>query len=117
MPLGEYGIADRTYELNLAAARIAMDVAARLRRRHPRFVAGSIGPGTKMPTLGHITYRELRDAYQEQARGLLDGGVDLFLIETQIDLLGLKAAINGCRRAMAGRRPAHPAPGPGRPSS
>ena len=64
-------------------------------------MAGSIGPGTKMPTLGHITYAELRDHYEVQARGLLEGGVDLFLIETQYDLLGLKAAVNGCKRAMA----------------
>ncbi|WP_436793023.1 methionine synthase [Actinospongicola halichondriae] len=106
IPLAEYGIADRTYELNLAAARIAKDVAGDFAADgSPRFVAGSIGPGTKMPTLGHITYRELLDAYREQARGLLDGGVDLFLIETQNDLLTTKAAINGCRAAMktAGR--------------
>ena len=88
IPLAEYGIADRTYDLNVAAARIAKDVAGDFSADgSPRFVAGSIGPGTKMPTLGHITYRELHDAYQEQARGLLDGGVDLFLIESQNDLL------------------------------
>ncbi len=107
IPLAEYGIADRTYELNVEAARIAKSVAADFGADgSPRFVAGSIGPGTKMPTLGHITYRELLDAYQEQARGLLDGGVDLFLIETQNDLLTTKAAINGCRAAMkvAGRQ-------------
>ena len=63
-------------------------------------MAGSIGPGTKFPTLGQIRYRELRDAYEEQASGLLEGGIDLFIIETQFDLLGLKAAINGTRRAM-----------------
>jgi len=101
-PLAEYGIPERTYELNVAAARIAKEVAADFARDgSPRFVAGSIGPGTKMPTLGHIAYADLRDQYEEQARGLLDGGVDLFLVETQYDLLGLKAAVNGCRRAMA----------------
>ena len=70
-----------------------------------RFVAGSIGPGTKLPSLGHIPFAELRDAYQEQAAGLLEGGVDLFLVETCIDLLQAKAAMIGCRRAMqaAGR--------------
>ncbi len=111
VPLAEYGIADRAHEINVAAARIAKEVAADFSSGgdvagSPRFVAGSIGPGTKMPTLGHITYAELRDHYEIQARGLLDGGVDLFLIETQIDLLGLKAAVNGCKRAMvaAGRR-------------
>ena len=64
-------------------------------------MAGSMGPGTKLASLGQIRYAELRDAFEVQARGLLDGGVDLFLIETQYDLLGAKAAINGCRRAMA----------------
>ncbi len=107
VPLGEYGIADRAYELNVAGARLAKEVAADFATDgSPRFVAGSIGPGTKMPTLGHIAYAALRDDYEIQARGLLDGGVDLFLIETQIDLLGLKAAVNGCKRAMktAGRQ-------------
>ncbi len=59
-----------------------------------------MGPGTKFPTLGHISYAEFRDAYEEQALGLLEGGVDLLLIETQFDLLSIKAAINGARRAM-----------------
>ena len=107
VPLAEYGIADRAHEINVAAARLAKEVASDFATDGaPRFVAGSIGPGTKMPTLGHITYRALRDAYEVQAAGLLEGGVDLFLIETQNDLLTSKAAINGCRRAMtrAGRR-------------
>ena len=70
-----------------------------------RWVAGSIGPGTKLPSLGHIGFAALRDAYEEQAAGLLDGGVDLFLIETCYDLLQAKAAMIACRRAMraAGR--------------
>ena len=101
VPLAEYGLADRSHELNVAAARIAKDVASDFSADGTRrFVAGSIGPGTKMPTLGHISYAELRDHYEVQARGLLEGGVDLFLVETQYDLLGLKAAVNGCRRAM-----------------
>ena len=101
VPLAEYGLADRSHELNVAAARIAKEVASDFSTDgSPRFVAGSIGPGTKMPTLGHISYAELRDHYEVQARGLLEGGVDLFLVETQYDLLGLKAAVNGCRRAM-----------------
>ncbi|MEA3056581.1 MAG: 5-methyltetrahydrofolate--homocysteine methyltransferase [Actinomycetota bacterium] len=98
VPLAEYGIADKTYEINVAAGRIAREVAA----GYPgRWVSGSIGPGTKMPTLGHITFAALRDAYEEQARGLLDGGVDVLLVETQYDLLAAKAGVIACRRAMA----------------
>jgi 5-methyltetrahydrofolate--homocysteine methyltransferase len=102
VPLGEYDIADRTYEINLAAARIAREVASGWSTPdRPRWVAGSIGPGTKFASLGQIRFADLRDAYEEQARGLLDGGVDFLLVETQFDLLGLKAAMIGCRRAMA----------------
>jgi 5-methyltetrahydrofolate--homocysteine methyltransferase len=102
VPLAEYDIADRAHELNVAAARIAREVAAdHATDGRPRFVAGSIGPGTKFASLGQIRFAELRDAYEVQAAGLLEGGVDLFLIETQFDLLGAKAAMIGCRRAMA----------------
>ncbi len=102
VPLGEYGIAHRTYEIAKSGAEIARSVAADFSTNdRPRWVAGSIGPGTKFPSLGQIAYAELRDAYEEEARGLLDGGVDLFIIETMFDLLGLKAALNGARRAMA----------------
>ncbi|MGY6499714.1 MAG: methionine synthase [Acidimicrobiales bacterium] len=102
IPLAEYQIADKAYEINVAAARIAREVASsHSTAEQPRFVAGSIGPGTKMPTLGHIRFAELRDAYEVQCRGLIDGGVDVLLIETQFDLLGAKAAIIGARRAMA----------------
>ncbi|MXZ77204.1 MAG: methionine synthase [Acidimicrobiia bacterium] len=102
VPLAEYGIADQAYEINLAAARIAKEAAHGYSAAdRPRWVAGSVGPGTKLASLGQIRYAELRDAFEVQARGLLDGGVDLFIIETQYDLLGAKAAINGCRRAMA----------------
>ncbi len=102
VPLAEYGIADRAYEIARAGAAIAKGVAADYTTAdRPRWVAGSIGPGTKFPSLGQIRYRELRNAYEVAARGLLDGGVDLFIIETMFDLLGLKAAVNGCRRAMA----------------
>ena len=100
--LAEYGLEGRVRELNLAAARLARDAADDFSTPdRPRWVAGSIGPGTKFPTLGQIRYDELRDVYQEQAAALLDGGVDLFLIETVFDLLQAKAAINGARRAMA----------------
>ncbi|MEQ8717578.1 MAG: methionine synthase [Acidimicrobiales bacterium] len=100
-PLGEYGIADRATEINLAAARIAREAADRWSTPdRARFVAGSIGPGTKFASLGQIAYPDLRDSYAEQAAALIEGGVDLFIIETQYDLLGAKAAIVGCRRAM-----------------
>ncbi|MBW3580039.1 MAG: homocysteine S-methyltransferase family protein, partial [Actinobacteria bacterium] len=102
VPLGEYGIAERTEELNLAAARIARSVADDFATPdRPRWVAGSVGPGTKFPSLGNIRFAELRDAYQVQAGALLAGGVDLLLIETVFDLLQAKAAVIGCRRAMA----------------
>ncbi|MFP4514247.1 MAG: methionine synthase, partial [Acidimicrobiales bacterium] len=102
IPLAEYDAADQAHEINVAAARIAREVADRHSTpEHPRFVAGSIGPGTKMPTLGHIPFAELRDAYEVQCRGLLEGRVDVLLIETQYDLLGAKAAIIAARRAMA----------------
>ncbi|MFN8040297.1 MAG: methionine synthase [Acidimicrobiales bacterium] len=102
VPLAEYGIADRAYELNEAAARVAKQVALDFSTPDkPRFVSGSIGPGTKSPTLGQIGFVELRDLYEVQARGLLDGGVDLFIIETQFDLLCVKAAVIAARRAMA----------------
>jgi 5-methyltetrahydrofolate--homocysteine methyltransferase len=100
-PLGEYGIADKAYEINVAAARLAKDVAQQYSTAdRPRWVAGSVGPGTKFASLGQIRFAELRDMYVEQCRGLLDGGVDLILIETQFDLLGAKAALVGARRAM-----------------
>ena len=99
--LTEYDIPEQAYELNVAAASIARRVADRYESDgRPRYVAGSIGPGTKLPSLGHIGFIELRDAYEEQARGLIDGGADLFLIETCMDLLQIKAAMQGCRNAM-----------------
>jgi 5-methyltetrahydrofolate--homocysteine methyltransferase len=104
--LSEYDVADKASEINVAAARIARQVADEYGADgRPRYVAGSIGPGTKLPSLGHITFADLRDAYEEQANGLLEGGVDLFVVETCYDLLQAKAAIIACRRAMktAGR--------------
>ena len=105
--LAEYGQSHRVHELNLAAALLARQAADDFSTPdRPRWVAGSIGPGTKFPTLGQIPYADLRDAYQEQATGLLEGRVDLIVIETVFDLLQAKAAINGARRAMvaAGRQ-------------
>ena len=99
--LTEYDIPERAYELNVAAASLAREVASGFEADgRSRFVAGSIGPGTKLPSLGHIGFGELHDSYVEQARGLLDGGSDLFLIETCMDLLQIKAAMQACRKAM-----------------
>ena len=100
--LGEYDIPERTYELALAGARIAAaTVAAWSTPEHPRFVIGSIGPGTKLPSLGHAPYAELRDAYQQCAAGLIDGGAHALLVETCQDLLQAKAAVVGSKRALA----------------
>ncbi len=99
--LNEYGLGDRTEELNEMAAGIARQAADDYSTpEKPRFVAGSIGPGTRFASLGHVRYEELRDQVAEQSRGLLRGGVDLLLLETQFDLLGIKAGMNGCRDAM-----------------
>lgn len=95
--LGEYGLENEVIKYNQKAAQIAKDVADQYSTKdHPRFVAGSIGPGTKLPSLGHIDFDTLRRNYAEQAEGLLLGGADLLLIETCQDLLQVKAAINGC---------------------
>jgi 5-methyltetrahydrofolate--homocysteine methyltransferase len=100
--LVEYGLADQAREISRHGAELAKAVAAEFSTpERPRWVAGSMGPGTKFPTLGQIPYADLRDAYEEQALGLLEGGVDFLLIETVFDLLSGKAAINGARRAMA----------------
>ncbi|WP_228040232.1 homocysteine S-methyltransferase family protein, partial [Nodosilinea sp. LEGE 07088] len=94
--LAEYDLADKAYELNKTAAALARRVADEYSTpEKPRFVAGSMGPGTKLPTLGHIDFDTLKDAYVEQAKGLIDGGVDLMLVETCQDVLQIKAALNG----------------------
>jgi 5-methyltetrahydrofolate--homocysteine methyltransferase len=100
--LAEYGLQDKVAEINLAAARIAKEEAqaAEASDGRARWVAGNLGPGTRFPTLGQIPYAELRDAYEEQASALIEGGVDLLIVETVYDLLQAKAAINGCKRAM-----------------
>ncbi|GAC1539328.1 MAG: methionine synthase [Acidimicrobiales bacterium] len=100
--LAEYQIAERTHELALTSARIARGVADDFAADgRPRWVAGSLGPGTKLVSLGQIPFAELRDGYELAAAGLLEGGVDLLLIETAQDLLQVKAAVIACRRAMA----------------
>jgi 5-methyltetrahydrofolate--homocysteine methyltransferase len=100
--LGEYGITARIGELSEAGARIARAAADQWSTPEcPRWVLGSVGPGTKLPTLGHVRFAELRDAYQRNAEGLLRGGVDAVVVETCQDLLQAKAAIIGTRRAIA----------------
>ncbi|HZN19113.1 MAG TPA: methionine synthase, partial [Micromonosporaceae bacterium] len=100
--LGEYDITHRTRELSEAGARLAREVAdAWSTPERPRYVLGSMGPGTKLPTLGHTPYATLRDAYQENAAGLLAGGADALIVETCQDLLQAKSAVVGARRAMA----------------
>ncbi len=93
--LAEYDLADQAYYLNKTAAELAKSVAQEFSTpEKPRFVAGSLGPGTKLPTLGHIDYDTLKAAYIEQVRGLYDGRVDLLLVETCQDVLQIKAALN-----------------------
>ncbi len=107
--LAEYGIADRARELNLAAARLARAVADEYSTpEKPRFVAGSMGPTTKLPSLGHIDYDTMYAAYREQADALVEGGVDVLLIETCQDLLQAKIAIAACQDAMRSARDASP---------
>jgi 5-methyltetrahydrofolate--homocysteine methyltransferase len=100
--LGEYDIPERTAELSEAGARIAREAADEFAARdgRPRWVLGSIGPGTKLPTLGHTTFTAIRDAYQQNAEGLLAGGADALLVETTQDLLQTKASVIAARRAM-----------------
>ncbi|HEY5402623.1 MAG TPA: methionine synthase [Pyrinomonadaceae bacterium] len=91
----EYDIGDKAYDMNVMAARLAKRVASDYSTpTKPRWVAGSMGPGRKLPTLGHISFAELRDAYKVQVSGLLDGGVDLLIVETCQDLLQTKAALS-----------------------
>ncbi|MFI8086838.1 methionine synthase [Streptomyces sp. NPDC086080] len=100
--LGEYDIPDRVTELSEAGARIAREAADEFAARdgRPRWVLGSMGPGTKLPTLGHTTFAAIRDAYQQNAEGLLAGGADALLVETTQDLLQTKASVVAARRAM-----------------
>jgi len=99
--LAEYGIEDRIYELANAGAILARQVADQYSTEDkPRWVLGSLGPGTKLPTLGHTSYEKLKLAYEEASKGLIDGGSDALLIETTQDLLQAKAAVNGARDAI-----------------
>src|SRR5271157_3968 len=99
--LAEYELQDKVAELNVAAARLAREVAQQFSTKDkPRFVAGSMGPTTKLPSLGHITFDNMAAAYEEQAAALIEGGVDVLLIETSQDLLQAKAALAGVFDAM-----------------
>ena len=100
--LADYGIEDRIYELAFAGGKIAREAADSFStQQKPRFVLGSLGPGTKLPSLGHTTYENLKIAYYTAAKGLADSGCDALLVETSQDLLQVKAAVNGCRQAIS----------------
>jgi 5-methyltetrahydrofolate--homocysteine methyltransferase len=105
--MAEAGMADRVFENNKTAAEIARRACDKFETPdRPRYVVGSVGPGTKLVTLGHITWDVMLDSYAEQMRGLLAGGIDVLLIETQQDMLAIKCAISAANLAMkeAGRR-------------
>jgi 5-methyltetrahydrofolate--homocysteine methyltransferase len=103
--LAEYQLADQAYTLNLEAAKLAKKVARDFSvPGRPRFVAGSMGPTTKLPSLGHISFKEMEGGYYTQARGLVDGGADLLIVETCQDLLQAKAALAGIFRYFSERR-------------
>ena len=98
--LDEYQIGHRAYELTRAGAELVKQACDKFSTpTHPRFVLGSIGPGTKLPSLGHITYDEMFKGYTEFCLALIDGGVDIFLIETAQDPLQIKAALHACEEA------------------
>jgi 5-methyltetrahydrofolate--homocysteine methyltransferase len=99
--LGEFGIADRAFEVNRRGAELAREAAEQFCDGRHRWVLGSVGPGTKLPTLGNIGYDALTAALTEQCRGLVAGGVDAILIETCQDPLQIKAAVNGAKIARA----------------
>jgi len=99
--LAEYDLQDKVAEINIAAAKIAKEVAQQFSSKDkPRFVAGSIGPTTKLPSLGHIKFDDMVAGYVEQASALIEGGVDVLLVETSQDLLQAKAALVGVFEAM-----------------
>ena len=100
--LGEYDITDKIYELAEAGCRLAREVAdGHSTGDKPRYILGSLGPGTKLPSLGHLPYATLRDGYQTAVAGMIDGGADALIVETSQDLLQTKASILGAKRAMA----------------
>ncbi|HEX7970354.1 MAG TPA: homocysteine S-methyltransferase family protein, partial [Stellaceae bacterium] len=99
--LGEFGISDKAFALNQRAGELAREAIDAVKGDgRPRFVIGSLGPGTRLPSLGHVDYQRLEDALTVQCCGLIAGGVDAILIETCQDPLQIKAAVNGAKRAM-----------------
>ncbi len=102
--LGEFELEDQCFEINKKSVELAAEARDAFKDGHPRFIFGSIGPGTKLPSLGHIDYDTLEDSFHEQARGLIAGGVDALLIETTQDPLQVKAAVNACKLALAEAR-------------
>jgi len=107
--LAEYGLEDQAFAINKQAAQLARQVADEFSSAaKPRFVAGSMGPTTKLPTLGHIDFESMKASFREQAEGLLAGDIDLFIVETCQDVLQIKAALQAIEEAMAStglRRP------------
>ena len=102
--LDEYSISNKAYEINKKAAQIAKKCANLFSSINtPRFVAGSIGPTTKLPTLGHIDFDKLKESYEEQINGLIDGGIDLLLIETCQDVLQIKSALSASQEVIKNR--------------
>ncbi len=99
--LAEFDLSDRAFEINRRAGELAREAAEQFSDGRQRWVLGSVGPGTKLPSLGNITYDDLEDGLAEQSRGLIAGGVDAILIETCQDTLQIKAAVNGAKRARA----------------
>ena len=99
--LAEFDLAERAFEINQKASELAREAAESFSDGRHRWVIGSIGPGTKLPSLGNIAYDPLQAALEEQCRGLIAGGVDAILIETCQDTLQIKAAVNGAKRARA----------------
>ena len=100
--LGEFGLEDKAFEINKRAVELALEAAEQVKADgRPRFVLGSIGPGTKLPSLGHLPYQTLEDSFLVQARGLIAGGASAILVETCQDPLQIKAAINAAKIARA----------------
>ena len=99
LTLGEFGLQDKAFEINKIAVELAREAAESFKDGRTRFVTGSVGPGTKLPSLGHIPYPQLEESFYVQAAGQIAGGADAILVETCQDPLQIKAAVNGIKRA------------------
>lgn len=102
--LKEYDISEESYNLSFLSAKLAKEIALDYSKTKPRFVAGSIGPSTKLPTLGHISYSEMKKSFYIQAEGLMDGGADLFILETCQDILQIKSALGAVFKLMSDKK-------------